>query len=123
MLLSVMVQAQKSIYRAEDEKINNLVHTRLKVDFNFEKSQLNGEAWIQLSPHFYPTDKLVLDAKSFDILKVTVDGTERNYNYSDDELTIELGKTYKRGELYEVYVSYIAKPEEVKQEGSDAIKD
>lgn len=122
LLLTSLLQAQES-YRAEDERINNLVHTKLKVGFNFEKRQLNGEAWITLTPHFYQTDKLVLDAKSFEIIELKVDGIKRNYNYSDDELTIELGQTYRKGQEYEVYVSYIAKPEEVKQQGSAAIKD
>ncbi len=123
LLFSVVQHAQQKIYQAEEEKINNLVHTKLKVDFNFEKSQLNGEAWIVLTPHFYPTNKVVLDAKSFSIHEVKVNGTNADFNYTDDELTIELDKTYKKGEEYSIYVKYTAKPEEVKQKGSQAIHD
>ncbi len=122
-LFSAVISAQNKIYRAEEEKINDLIHTKLKVDFNFEKSQLNGEAWITLKPHFYPTDKVVLDAKSFDIHQIKVNSVNVDFNYTDDELTIELDKIYKKGEEYSVYIKYTAKPEEVKQKGSEVIKD
>lgn len=121
LLFSVVQHAQHKTYQAEEEKINNLVHTKLKVDFNFEKSQLNGEAWITLAPHFYPTNKVVLDAKSFLIHIVKVNSKNADFNYSDDELTIELDKTYKKGEEYSIYIKYTARPEEVKQKGSQAI--
>ncbi|MBL4940023.1 MAG: M1 family peptidase, partial [Lutibacter sp.] len=97
-LFSVVISAQEKEYRGEREKINNLVHTKLKVDFNFEKSQMNGEAWITLTPHFYPTNKVVLDAKSFKIHEIKINNSNAPYNYSDNELTIELNKTYKKGE-------------------------
>ena len=70
LLITVVVNAQEKEYRAEREKINNLVHTKLKVDFNFEESQMNGEAWITLTPHFYATNKVTLDAKAFKIEEI-----------------------------------------------------
>ncbi|WP_372801901.1 M1 family aminopeptidase [Lutibacter sp.] len=123
LFVTFSINAQVKTYHPEREKINNLIHTKLKVDFNFEKSQLNGEAWITLTPHFYPTNKLVLDAKSFKINEVKVNHKKAAYNYSNNELTIELDKTYKRGEEYLIYVNYIAKPEEVIQKGSENITD
>ena len=121
LLFSIVLSAQEKEYRGEREKINNLVHTKLKVDFNFEKSQMNGEAWITLTPHFYPTNKVVLDAKAFKIHEVKINDSKAQYNYSDNELTIELNKTYKKGEEYIIYIKYTAKPEEVKQLGSNVI--
>jgi len=123
LLFSIVLNAQEKEYRGEREKINDLVHTKLKVDFNFEKSQMNGEAWLTLKPHFYPTNKLVLDAKSFKIYEVKINNRNAPYNYSDDELTIELDKTYKKEENYTVYIKYTAKPEEVRQKGSNTIKE
>ncbi|MEX1383110.1 M1 family metallopeptidase, partial [Lutibacter sp.] len=123
LLFTLSLNAQDKIYHPERDKINNLVHTKLKVDFNFEKSQLNGEAWITLTPHFYPTNKVTLDAKAFKINEVKVDNINAAYNYSDNELTIELNKTYTKGEEYTVYVNYIARPEEVTQKGSENIKE
>ncbi|SDW90637.1 aminopeptidase N [Lutibacter oricola] len=123
LFVTVLSQAQGKKYQAEREKINDLIHTKLKVDFNFQKSQLNGEAWITLTPHFYPINKVTLDAKSFDIHQVKLEGSDVPYNYSDNEITIELGKTFKRNEEYTVYIKYTAKPEEVVQKGSVAIQD
>ena len=110
-------------YKAEREKINNLIHTKLKVDFNFEKSQLNGEAWITLKPHFYKTEKVTLDAKAMVIHEVKLNGAKIPFNYDKDELTIELGKSYSNLEKFEVYVKYTARPEEVKEKGGEFIKD
>jgi aminopeptidase N len=121
LLFSVVLIAQEKEYRSEREKINNLVHTKLKVDFNFNESEMNGEAWITLTPHFYETNKVVLDAKAFKIHEVKINNSKAPYNYSDNELTIELNKTYKKGEEYTVYIKYTARPEEVKQKGSKVI--
>ena len=123
LLFSIVLGAQDLKYQAERDKINNLVHTKLKVDFNFEKSQLNGEAWVTLTPHFYAVNKVVLDAKSFNIHEVKVNDKKAGFNYSDDELTIELDKSYKKGEEYTVYIKYTAKPEEIIQKGSENITD
>ncbi|SNR34136.1 aminopeptidase N [Lutibacter agarilyticus] len=120
---SIVVSAQDKTYQPEKEKINNLIHTKLKVDFNFQESQLNGEAWITLTPHFYPTNKVVLDAKSFEIKEVKINKNKTNYSYENNLLTIDLDKIYNKNEAYTVYVKYIAKPEEVKQKGSAAIND
>ena len=123
LLFSVLINAQEKEYRGAREKINDLVHTKLKVDFNFEESQMNGEAWITLTPHFYETNKVVLDAKAFKIHEIKMNNTPIPYNYSNNELTIELDKTYKKDEEYTIYIKYIAKPEEVAQKGSASIKD
>jgi len=122
-LFSILINAQNATYQPEREKINNLIHTKLKVDFNFSKSQLNGEAWVTLAPHFYATDKVVLDAKSFDVHEVEINNKKANFNYANNQLTIKLDKIYKKGEAYIVYIKYTAKPEEVIQKGSTAIQD
>ena len=110
-------------YRAEREKINNLVHTKLKVSFDFEKSQMPGEAWITLTPHFYNVSDLELDAKAMLIHKVTSNGKELKYDYDGNKLKIKLGNTYAKGEEYTIYIKYTARPEEVTEQGSAAISD
>lgn len=114
-----------AIYRAEAEKINSLVHTKLDLKFDFQKEQVNGEAWITLKPHFYETNKLVLDAKAMLIHEVSLvkGGNKSKLNFTNDDFQvfIDLDKTYKRTEEYTVYIKYTASPNEVKQEGSAAI--
>ena len=117
----------KHIYRATATKINDLVHTKLDVKFDFDKSYLYGKAWITLKPHFYPTDSLTLDAKGMDIKEVAMmSGASKStlkYDYDGMMLRIHLGKTYREGEKYTVYISYTSKPNELKVQGSAAITD
>ena len=108
-------------YRAEREKINDLVHTKLKVSFDFGKQHLLGEAWITLKPHFYNVSQLELDAKAMLIHKVTLNGKDLKYEHDGNVLVIQLDKTYTRNDEYTVYIDYTARPEEVTQQGSAAI--
>src|SRR5438034_684981 len=59
-------------YRATSPRINDLVHTKLDVKFDYDKSYLYGKAWVTLKPHFYATDSLSLDAKGMAINKVAI---------------------------------------------------
>lgn len=110
------------VYRAEYEKINDLVHTKLDVKFDFAKQHLLGEAWLTLEPHFYPSNELTLDAKAMLIHKVTRNGKDLKYMYDGEKLNIKLGNMFAKGEQFDVYIKYTARPEEVTQEGSAAIK-
>lgn len=125
LLLNCVVYAQiqdpKSVYRAERERINNLEHTKLKVSFDFDRSELNGEAWITVQPHFYPTQTLTLDAKAMLIHEVSMVDSLLKYSYKNNKLQIALPKTYQKGEEYTVYIKYTARPEQVAQQGSAAI--
>jgi len=117
----------KTIYRAAATKTNDLVHTKLDVRFDFDKSYMYGKAWITLKPHFYPTDSLTLDAKGMDFHKVAiVNGKsmkDLKYTKDDMQIHITLDKTYKGGQPYTVFIDYTAKPNEVKVQGSAAITD
>jgi aminopeptidase N len=62
----------KKEYRSFATKENDLVHTKLVANFNYEQSQMNGEVWLQLHPHFYATNTLQLDAKAMEIKDVAI---------------------------------------------------
>ena len=117
----------KKVYRASYTKINDLVHTKLDVNFDYGKAWMYGKAWITLKPHFYATDSLRLDAKGMAINEVSImRGTAKSklaYNYNDMELNIKLDKSYKGGENYTIYIDYVSKPNELKVQGSAAITD
>ncbi len=119
----------KKIYRAFETKENDLVHTKLEAKFNYEKSQLNGKVWINLTPHCYATNTVVLDAKGMDIHSVELYKTGKKniplaYNYDDNLiLKITLDKEYLANENYTIFIEYTAKPNEFAAEGSAAIKD
>ncbi|MBL7700857.1 MAG: M1 family metallopeptidase [Ferruginibacter sp.] len=117
----------KKLFRESSPRINDLVHTKLDVKFDYDKSYLYGKAWITLKPHFYNTDSLLLDAKGMEIKEVAImkgaSKSKLKYNYDGFELRISLDKIYKGGENYTVYIDYVSKPNELKTKGSAAITD
>ncbi|HMO33270.1 MAG TPA: M1 family metallopeptidase [Lacibacter sp.] len=119
--------AWKTLYRATPEKEFSLVHTKLNARFDIPNARMNGQVWITLQPHFYEKSVLRLDAKGMDIKEVAVmKGSSRTplkYTYDGKELVMQLDKTYKGGQQLTVYLDYVAKPDELKTEGSAAITD
>ena len=119
--------AWKKTYRESYTKINDLIHTKLEVKFDYPKAWMYGKASITLQPHFYSTDSLTLDAKGMQINEVSiVKGLIKSalkYTYDGFQLFIKLDKMYKGGEKYTLYIDYTSKPNELKVEGSAAITD
>jgi len=114
------------IYRASEKRVNDLLHTKLEVSFDWDSAFLFGKANLSFSPYFYPTDTLVLDAKGFQIHTVAlVDQIGKqsplNYTYDSLFLKIKLDKTYKRSDTFEVFIDYTAMPNKLKEGGSAAI--
>ncbi|GAA4158595.1 M1 family metallopeptidase [Chryseobacterium ginsenosidimutans] len=132
-LFSANVAAQtetsgrEKVYRATHTKVTELKHTKLKVNFDYQKEQMNGEEWLTAAPFFYPTNELTLDAKGMLIHEVALDINGKKsplkYDYKDDVLKITLDKTYQKNQDYTVYIKYTSRPNEVKQQGSAAIND
>ncbi|MBX3164897.1 MAG: M1 family metallopeptidase [Bacteroidetes bacterium] len=122
---------KKEIYRASNPRSNDIIHTKLEVNFDWEKSRMNGKATIQLKPYFYPTQMLYLDARGMEIKSLNVfeaannnlgNKTNASYKYENDSLKINLGKTFTAKENYFVVIEYIAKPDELESVGgSNAI--
>ena len=117
----------KKIYRATSTRINDLVHTKLDVRFDYNKAWMYGKEWLTLQPHFYATDSLTLDAKGIEIkeLAMLVGSTKKPLKYDNDgmQLHIALDRNYKANEKYTLYIDYISKPNEIKVKGSSAISD
>ena len=134
-LVSIKMDAQKtdkntdelSVYRVTAQKINDLVNTKLEVSFDYGKRYLYGKEWVTLTPHFYETDTLTLDAKGMDFKEIAIiEGTKKvplKYTYDTEQLFITLNRKYKNNEKYTIYIDYTAKPDELKAKGSAAITD
>ena len=139
---------KKKVYRASNTLTNDILNTKLEVSFDWEKSELIGNAEIHAKPYFYPTSTLYLDARGMDIKGVKVlfsvpevksdvkantktkaiatpnirDSPAR-FVYENDSLKINLGKEFKANEDYTVFISYVSKPNQLKKGGSDAISE
>lgn len=116
-----------STYRVTPLKVNDLIHTKLDVSFDYGKRYLYGKEWLTLKPHFYETDSLTLDAKGMDIKEIAVvqGKTKTALKYTNDgqQLFITLNRKYKSTENYIIFIDYTAKPDELKVKGSKAITD
>lgn len=135
-------------YRGSASISTDLIHSELEVSFDWGKCELIGRASLQLKPHFYPTSKLYLNARGMEIMNVEVyeeaSVTEKtqvgkkvkeevvevwntflasSFKYENDSIKINLGRTFTRKENFFVVVDYIAKPNELKSGGSNAITD
>lgn len=135
-------------YRAAATRINDILHTKLDVSFNWEKQYLYGKATITLTPYFYPTATLELDARGMDIKEIALlkkaeqlnsnnDKKELSanneptaietdikvplqYTYENDVIKIKLDKEYRKGQQYTVFIDYVSKPNELKKRGGSA---
>jgi len=112
---AIEITPERVVYNETETVLTDLVHTKLEVNFNWGQSRMNGVATITAKPHFYSSDKLILDAKGMTINSVSMKGTNLKYTYDNAFLTIELGKVYSRTEKYTVVIDYVAKPDEIEE--------
>lgn len=139
-------------YFASETRVNDILHTKLDVSFDWTKQYMFGKATITAKPYFYPTSTLVLDARGMEIKEVSLikseyqktgmdskkspDGTYEatvsnvdtksplQYKYENDIITIQLDREYKNNEEYRIFIDYVSKPNEKKKGGgSQAITD
>lgn len=136
---------KKEPYRASNPIVCDIVHTKLEVSFDWTYSRLNGKATLSLKPHFYPANMCYLNARGMDLKSVklyeskTVAPADKGkakptgvaadprmempctFKYENDSIKISLGKEYKSSETFTIEVVYVAKPDELKEGGSNAI--
>ncbi|MCB9231954.1 MAG: M1 family metallopeptidase [Bacteroidia bacterium] len=114
-------------YQPSRTRTWDLKHTKLDVRFDWAKQHLIGKAWLKLSPYFYTTHTLDLDAKGFELknVKRIVDGEEASvkYTYDGKVIHLEFAKDYKKQDELTLLIEYVAKPNELEEEGSNAITD
>lgn len=114
-------------YQPSNTKLNDLLHTKLKVSFDWEKQYLYGKAELTFKPYFYPQNTLILDAKGMDLNAVEIIKEDQNealeYTYDSLEIVISLDQTYTREDTFKIYIDYTAKPNELAAGGSEAINE
>jgi aminopeptidase N len=121
-----IVRYKDDLYQASLTKAIDMVHTHLKVDFDWTTQRMNGAAELTLKPHFYTASSVVLDAKNMDIKRVALleNGLQNlTYTYDSLQLNIALGKEIPGGQSFKLYIEYTAKPNEKKIGGSAAIQE
>lgn len=132
------------VYKSSNPQSNDIIHTRLEVNFDWKACRMNGKASLFIKPYFYSTDKLFLNARGMEIVKLEVyeintDGMDKrggnqplehsnaslkvknaSYLYENDSIKINLGRVFNSSETYEVIIEYIAKPNELSTKGGSS---
>jgi len=120
-------QSEEKTYQASVKRVNDIIHTKLDVSFDWNKQYLYGKATITAKPYFYSTSTIELDARGMDLKEVSLvlNGSKKTltYIYENNIIKIQLDKEYKSNEQYTLFIEYIAKPNELKSGGSAAITD
>ena len=117
---------EPKVYQAAETRINDLIHTKLEVSFDWDSTFLYGKAYLTFSPYFYPVDSLILDAKGFQLHEVALlnkldEKQALNYTYDSSFIHIALDKTYQKEDTYRVFIDYTAMPNKLDEGGSAAI--
>ncbi len=115
----------RDIYRTSDTRAWDILHTRVALSFNLPERTANGRAWLRLHPYFYPSDTLVLDAKTMriDSIVLTQSNTPLRFQQQEESVKIFLNKTYQRWDTIEIYIRYLSHPYTATSGGSAAIRD
>ncbi|MGC6490460.1 MAG: M1 family metallopeptidase [Flavobacteriales bacterium] len=116
-------ETEKTVYNESAKREFDLLHTDLNVSFDWKKQQLIGEASLLLKPYYHSSNKLKLDAKGFFISTISINRKPLKYSYDGLIIDIDLEQTYTRNDTFTIDLQYIAKPNELDIEGSDAITD
>jgi len=124
--VEVEPEAEIPIYQAAETRVNDLLHTKLEVSFDWDSSYMHGKAWLTLTPYFYPIDSLTLDAKGQRIEEVALvdelgKTTALQFAYDTMQLKIDLNRSYTRKDTYQIYIEYTAMPDVFESGGSAAI--
>ena len=110
------------VYNGSYERVHDLLHTKLEVSFDWANEHLLGKATLELTPIYYVSDRLELNAVGFDLASVHNEkGKDLSYTYDGSIIEIKLDRLYRRGEKYSVVIDYTAKPSELEEGGSAAI--
>ncbi len=127
LLPEVEIAPKKTYDRRTEAMVHDLIHTRLEVKPIWKNRTLEGKAELRLQPYFYPSNKLILDAKAMKInavsLKTDSSLLPLSYENTGLHLEIALNRTYSRWEEYTVVIDYLAQPDSVKPKSGSAITD
>ena len=121
-----LYNAEKYPYQPTRTRKIDILHTKIELSFDWANRHALGKAILTIKPYFYPTSEIELDAQSFDIQKVAIkNGNEwkdLTYKYEDKVLLkIQLDRTYKSNEEYQILIAYTAKPYEREAGGGTAV--
>ena len=125
--LEVIAPGGPAPYQPAPAREWEIKHTRIALSFNYKARTAAAREWIRLSPYFYPTDSLVLDAKGVAIDSVLMTGkwaaASLSYKYENEKLKIRFGRQFSTQDTIDIFLKYTAQPYANTTKGSAAIRD
>lgn len=120
-------EAAISDYREAHPKDIEVLHVDLDLAFDFQKQSVRGIAKLLISPHFYETKEVFLDAQDFELGRISwinKDSTSKlGYQYDGKVIQIYLPEAVSREDSLWIEINYEAFPERNPTAGSSAITD
>lgn len=120
-------EAEIEAYKPSSRRDFDLLHTDLDLLFDWSRQAVLGKARLTLKPFFYSGNKLVLDAKDFEVGAISLVEDEKlsklGYRYDEKQLLIYLPEMLTAKDTFEVEINYTAFPERNAGNGSKAITD
>jgi aminopeptidase N len=100
-------------YKGFDTRYFALTHVDLDVTPDWQKQQLKGKAILTLTPYAYSQDSLILEAQDFTIGSIKLNGKDLQYRYDRMYLHVNLGRTYKPKDTFDIHIDYTANPNNI----------
>ncbi len=110
-------------YKPSRTKVVDLIHTDLKLIFDWEKREVKGKAELQLKPFFYAINEFYLDAKAFSYSDLTITHKGKSIpfdvQYNNYQFVFRLKEYINRFDTIQLYISYTAHPYNISEYCSD----
>lgn len=114
-------------YHSSATRTFDLIHTELRLSFDYTRQAVLGEALLTLTPFIYSQNELVLDAKDFEIHETMLldaeQATPLTFAYDQEAIRLKLPREFTREDTLHVKITYTAFPEKGDGESSAAISD
>jgi aminopeptidase N len=118
----VVFETNKS-YKPSNTIDWDLIHTTLHLSFDWENQYALGKAILTFTPYAYPQNKIVLDAKYFNIDSIYHSDKKAIYTYENNKITLVFPKSYNPNDTLALTIWYVAKPNEIPSNNGKAITD
>ncbi|QNL20957.1 M1 family metallopeptidase [Hyphobacterium sp. CCMP332] len=97
----------------QDQKIVDILHTELQLSFDWQKQEVGGLAVLTIKPNVKDIKEFYLDAKSMEILNVSIKPLDRfnwQYNYRNDRIYFKVDTALNKYDVLTINIAYRAKP-------------
>lgn len=109
-------------YQPSATRAWDLIHMNLELEPIWSQSEVAASAELILSPYFYDSDSLEIDAKGYLIQSLKVVNDTQNillsYAYNGNKLSVKLNKPLSADDSLSLFLKYIARPDSMNDNAS-----